>query len=62
MSYLLDSNIVSELRKRERADAGVRQWFAGVTMPSCFLSVLTWENSAAASSRFIAATGRGHSR
>ena len=41
MSYLLDSNIVSELRKRERADAGVRQWFAGVDDTELFLSVLT---------------------
>ena len=41
MSYLLDSNIVSELRKRERADAGVRQWFAGVDDTELYLSVLT---------------------
>lgn len=41
MSYLLDSNIVSELRKRDRADAGVRQWFAGVDDTELFLSVLT---------------------
>ena len=41
MSYLLDSNIVSELRKRERANAGVRQWFAGVDDSELFLSVLT---------------------
>ena len=41
MSYLLDSNIVSELRKRERADAGVREWFAGVDDTEVFLSVLT---------------------
>ena len=41
MSYLLDSNIVSELRKRERADAGVREWFAGVDDTELFLSVLT---------------------
>lgn len=41
MSYLLDSNVVSELRKRERADAGVRQWFAGVDDTELFLSVLT---------------------
>ena len=34
MSYLLDSNIVSELRKRERVDLRVRDWFAGVAMPS----------------------------
>ena len=41
MSYLLDSNIVSELRKRERADAGVRRWFAGVDDGDLYLSVLT---------------------
>jgi toxin FitB len=41
VSYLLDSDIVSELRKRERADAGVRQWFAGVDDTELFLSVLT---------------------
>jgi predicted nucleic acid-binding protein len=41
VSYLLDSNIVSELRKRERADAGIRQWFAGVDDSELFLSVLT---------------------
>jgi len=41
VSYLLDSNIVSELRKRDRADAGVRQWLAGVDDSELFLSVLT---------------------
>lgn len=41
MSYLLDSNVVSELRKRERADPQVRAWFAGVDDPELFLSVLT---------------------
>ena len=41
MSYLLDSNIVSELRKRERANVGVRQWLAGVDDAELFLSVLT---------------------
>jgi predicted nucleic acid-binding protein len=41
VSYLLDSNIVSELRKRERADARVRQWFAGVDDTELHLSVLT---------------------
>jgi hypothetical protein len=41
VSYLLDSNIVSELRKRERADVGVRQWLAGVDDAELFLSVLT---------------------
>jgi len=41
VSYLLDSHVVSELRKRERADAGVRQWFAGADDSELFLSVLT---------------------
>ena len=41
MSYLLDSNVVSELRKRERANAGVRDWFGGVDDAELFLSVLT---------------------
>jgi predicted nucleic acid-binding protein len=41
VSYLLDSNIVSELRKQERADSRVRQWFAGVDDAELFLSVLT---------------------
>ena len=41
MSYLLDSHIVSELRKREHANVGVRQWFAGVDDAELFLSVLT---------------------
>lgn len=41
MSYLIDSNVVSELRKRERADAGVRQWFDEVDDTELFLSVLT---------------------
>ena len=41
MSYLLDSNVVSELRKRERADAGVRRWFTDVGDSELYLSVLT---------------------
>jgi len=41
VSYLLDSNVVSELRKGERASAGVRRWFTGVDDAELFLSVLT---------------------
>ena len=41
MSYLLDSNIVSELRKRQRADAGVRGWLMSVDDFDLYLSVLT---------------------
>lgn len=41
MSYLLDTNVISELRKGERVDANVTAWFAGVAEEEIFLSVLT---------------------
>lgn len=41
MSYLLDTNVVSELRKGERADAKVSAWFADLADEEIFLSVLT---------------------
>ena len=41
MSYLVDTNVVSELRKGERADPAVRSWFAGIPDEDIFLSVLT---------------------
>ena len=41
MSYLLDTNVISELRKGGRADANVTAWFAGVAEEEIFLSVLT---------------------
>lgn len=40
MTFLLDTNIISELRKQARADQGVRQWFATVDEQALFLSVL----------------------
>ncbi|HMC93588.1 MAG TPA: type II toxin-antitoxin system VapC family toxin [Polyangia bacterium] len=40
MSYLLDTNVVSELRKRTRASATVSSWFAGVDANDLFLSAL----------------------
>ena len=40
MSWLLDTNIVSELRKGERANPGVRAWFAEAGEGSLFTSVL----------------------
>ena len=40
MSWLLDTNIVSELRKGERANPGVRAWFAEAAEGSLFTSVL----------------------
>ena len=38
--YLLDTNVVSELRKRERADANVRRWFDDNAGAEFWLSVL----------------------
>ena len=40
MTFLLDTNVVSEIRKRERADRGVRRWFEAAEEDSLFLSVL----------------------
>lgn len=41
MSYLLDTNVISELRKGERADNNVSSWFAGLAEEEIYLSVLT---------------------
>jgi toxin FitB len=41
LSYLVDTNVVSELRKGKRADAAVTAWFAAVKDEDVFLSVLT---------------------
>lgn len=41
MSYLLDTNVISELRKGERADANVRAWFTELADEEIYLSVLT---------------------
>jgi predicted nucleic acid-binding protein len=41
LSYLLDTNVISELRKGERADANVRAWFGGLADDEVYLSVLT---------------------
>jgi predicted nucleic acid-binding protein len=40
MSYLLDTNIVSELRKGQKCDANVARWFQSVAEQDLFLSVL----------------------
>lgn len=40
MSWLLDTNIVSELRKADRADPSLRTWFAAVDDAELFTSVL----------------------
>jgi len=39
--YLLDTNVISELRKGKRVDANVTAWFAEVVEEEIFLSVLT---------------------
>lgn len=42
MSYLLDTNIISELRKPQlRANAGVRSWGSGRTADGLYLSAIT---------------------
>jgi len=41
LSYLLDTNVISELRKGKRANADVTAWFADVAEEEIFLSVLT---------------------
>jgi toxin FitB len=41
LSYLLDTNVISELRKGERADRNVTTWFADLADEDIFLSVLT---------------------
>jgi len=38
--YLLDTNVVSELRKGTAANAGVREWFTAVSTSDLWLSVL----------------------
>lgn len=40
MSYLIDTNIISELRKGSRCDANVRVWWGTVRDEDLFLSVL----------------------
>jgi hypothetical protein len=41
LSYLLDTNVISELRKGKRADPGVSNWFDGIDDREIHLSVLT---------------------
>lgn len=40
--YLLDTNVLSELRKGARADGGVRSWFDGSAEDELFTSVLVF--------------------
>lgn len=38
--FLVDTNVISELRKGSRANRGVRRWFAKTASDDLFLSVL----------------------
>ncbi len=38
--FLIDTNVLSELRKGARADVNVRRWFEGIDESSIFLSLL----------------------
>jgi predicted nucleic acid-binding protein len=41
LSFLIDTNVVSELQKGARADSNVVAWFAGFAENKIFLSALT---------------------
>jgi predicted nucleic acid-binding protein len=41
LSYLLDTNVISELRKGKRAERSVAEWFDGLPDQEIYLSVLT---------------------
>ncbi len=40
-NFLLDTNVISELRKGQRADSSVTSWFAEISDEEIFLSVVT---------------------
>ncbi len=40
MSYLIDTNVISEVRKGERCDARVSSWYAAIADDDIFLSTL----------------------
>jgi hypothetical protein len=40
MPYLLDANVVSELRKRNRCSPSVRAWYDSISLDEIFLSVI----------------------
>jgi len=40
VSYLIDTNVISELRKRERGDPGVVRWAAPIQPSELYTSVL----------------------
>ncbi len=40
MTYLIDTNIISEVRKGDRCDANVAKWYASIADDDLFLSTL----------------------
>jgi len=40
VSYLIDTNVISEIRKGERCDAHVSAWYASIAADDIFLSAL----------------------
>jgi predicted nucleic acid-binding protein len=41
VKYLVDTNVIAEIRKGARANAYVREWFAALDPDAIFLSVVT---------------------
>jgi len=41
MAFLLDTNVISELRKKHRCDPNVGRWQSGFAAESCYLSTIT---------------------
>lgn len=41
MRYLVDTNVISELRKQDRCDTNVSRWFTACPPEDLYLSVLT---------------------
>ena len=39
--FLLDTNIISEVRKGQRSDPNVSNWYSGVSESQLFISSLT---------------------
>src|SRR5262245_28285578 len=40
MAWLIDTNVISEIRRGQRCDANVRRWWRGVAAENLFLSAL----------------------
>jgi predicted nucleic acid-binding protein len=40
LNYLIDTNVISEIRKRDRCDSRVAAWYASIDESSIYLSVL----------------------